>query len=62
MTVREVIRTIAKREGISEMEVVWEMQKAIDAAWEQEGFLFALLFPDGKPDPVTFIRRTMELL
>lgn len=62
MTVREAIRGIAEREGISEMEVVWEMQKAIDEAWEQDGFLLALLFPDGKPDPVTFIRRTMELL
>ncbi len=62
MTVREVIRTIAKREGISEMEVLWEIQKAIDEAWEHSGYLQTILFPEGKPDPVTFIRRTAEMI
>lgn len=62
MTVREVIRTIAKQEGISEMEVLWEIQKVIDEAWERAGYLQPILFPEGKPDPVTFIRRIAEMI
>lgn len=62
MTVNEVIMTIAKQEGISAREVVREMKMAIDEAWKEPTFFQMVIFPEGKPDLVTFIRRTMELL
>lgn len=62
MTVQDAIREIAEKEGISEMEVLWEIQKTIDEAWEHGGYLQDIIFPEGKPDPITFLKRTAELL
>ena len=62
MTVQDAIREIAEKEGISEMEVLWEIQKAIDEAWAHGGYLQDIIFPEGKPDPITFLKRTVELL
>ena len=62
LTVQDAIREIAEKEGISEMEVLWEIQKAIDEAWAHGGYLQDIIFPEGKPDPITFLKRTAELL
>lgn len=62
LTVQDAIREIAEKEGISEMEVLWEIQKAIDEAWAHGGYLQDIIFPEGKPDPITFLKRTVELL
>lgn len=62
MAAQDAIREIAEKEGISKMEVLWEIQKAIDEAWAHGGYLQDIIFPEGKPDSITFLKRTAELL
>ena len=60
MDAKRAIKEIAKQDGISEEEVRQEIQNAIDHAWETDNVLQAVLFPDGKPDPETFLERVAK--
>lgn len=60
MDAKRAIKEIAKQDGISEEEVRQEIQNAIDHAWETGNVLQAVLFPDGKPDPETFLERVAK--
>ena len=69
MSIRSVYRKIARKNGVSVKEVKEEMQKAIDAAWDnpdktaQNIFLQNQIKPDGsKPTPEEFIRFNAEKL
>lgn len=57
MDAKSAIKTIAKQDGVTEEEVRQEIQNAIDKAWETGSILQAVLFPEGKPDPETFLER-----
>lgn len=56
------IKEIARRENIAEEEVRKEVQSVIEKIWDTDGTLQALLFPEGKPDPETFIERIAKAL
>jgi hypothetical protein len=62
MNAQDAIKAIAKQDGITEEQVLQEMRHAIDVAWENPNILQQAMFPEGKPDPVTFIRRTAEMI
>lgn len=69
MSMRSVYRKIARKNGVSAKEVREEMQKAIDAAWDNPDktakniFLQNQIKPDGsKPTPEEFIRFNVEKL
>lgn len=57
MDAKSAIKTIAKQDGVTEEEVRQEIQNAIDQAWETRSILQAVLFPEGKPDPETFLEQ-----
>lgn len=60
MDAKSAIKKIAKRDNVSEEEVRQEIQNAIDQAWETKTVLQAVLFPEGKPDPETFLERVAK--
>ena len=59
MDLSQIINQVAQENGKSQNEILDEMQNAIDAAWESPNCakLRTVLFPEGKPDPMVFIRR-----
>ena len=59
MDAKSAIKEIAKQDGITE-EVRREIQNAIDQAWKTKTVLQAVLFPEGKPDPETFLERVAK--
>jgi hypothetical protein len=61
MDAKSAIKKIAKQDNVSEEEVRREIQNAIDQAWETKTVLQAVLFPDGKPDPETFLERLAQI-
>lgn len=60
MDAKSAIKTIAKQDGVTEEEVRREIQNAIDQAWKTKTVLQAVLFPEGKPDPETFLERVAK--
>ena len=60
MDAKSAIKEIAKQDGITEEEVRREIQNAIDQAWKTKTVLQAVLFPEGKPDPETFLERVAK--
>jgi hypothetical protein len=60
MDAKSAIKEIAKQDGITEEEVRREIQNAIDQAWKTKAVLQAVLFPEGKPDPETFLERVAK--
>jgi transcriptional regulator with XRE-family HTH domain len=62
MNIAEAIREVAEQEGISEAEVLNEIGVAIDAAWYGGTRLIYETFPEGKPDPITFLERIAKIL
>ena len=69
MSMRSIYRKIARQNGVSVAEVKEEMQKAIDAAWDdpdktaENRFMQYQVKPDGtKPTPEEFIRFNAELI
>ena len=61
MDAKSAIKKVAKQDNVSEEEVRREIQNAIDQAWETKTVLQAVLFPDGKPDPETFLERLAQI-
>ena len=57
-----IFQLIAKQHGVSPKHVRAEIQKAIDAAWNdpQGRAEQQRLFPEGKPSPELFITRLAE--
>lgn len=69
MSMRSIYRKIARQNGVSVAEVREEMQKAIDAAWDnpdktaENKFMQYQVKPDEtKPTPEEFIRFNSELI
>ena len=61
MDAKSAIKKVAKQDNVSEEEVRREIQNAIDQAWEAKTVLQAVLFPEGKPDPETFLERLAQI-
>lgn len=59
----KALRKVAKQQGVPVETVYREIQNAIDEAWSNpEGEQYRkLLFPEGKPDPETFLQRVSEI-
>jgi hypothetical protein len=62
MNAQDAIKAIAEQDGITEEQVLQELRNAIDEAWENQTVLQAAMFPEGKPDPVTFLERIAKSL
>lgn len=69
MSMRSIYRKIARQNRVSVNEVKVEMQKAIDAAWDNpnktagNAFMQYQVKPDGtKPTPEELIRFNVELI
>lgn len=60
MNIKEAIREIARREGVTEAEVRREIQRSIDEAWKTPTLMQLVTFPEGKPDVETFVLRLLN--